>query len=130
MKINFKSPALIIFLVGLVVIIIGISCASFGAAFMVVASCGWIICSFSVLYWTIMVYVNRKRAIDDARYCDAYLYAEDKDNPEEAMQKFGYDKKTERKIKWYGYNNFMVPLIGALCLIIGVVMLITAINAL
>ena len=130
MKINFKSVPLIIFLIGLVVFIVGLSCSGLGKAFTIVVAVGWIICSFAVLYWTIMVYLKRKKTIEDARFCDAYLYAEDKENPEEAMKKFGYDKKTERKIKWAGFNNFLGPFCGGLSLLIGIIMLVTAIQGL
>ena len=127
MIINFKSPLLWIFIIGFLIFVVATACSGLAKWLAILSSIGWILMSISAVIWLFSKYFNYKRKVDDKRFQDAYVYAEQQDDPE-AIKKFGYDRKTERKISYNNFNNFLTPLCGVLFLIIGIVMLVTSIQ--
>ncbi len=127
MIINLKSPLLWIFIIGLLTFIVATACLSLANWLAILSSVGWLLMAIPALIWLFSRYFNYKRKINDKRFQDAYIYAEDQDDPE-LIKKFGYDRKTERKISYNNFNNFLTPLCGVLFVIIGIVMLVTSIQ--
>lgn len=125
----FKSPIFWTFVVGLFVFTVSTALIPLAKWLGIVSAVGWLIMGFAACWFWFSRYSDYRKAVKDAKFQDAYIYAEENDNPD-LIQQFGYDKKTERKLKWNSFNNFITPLCGVLFLIIGIVMLITTIKGL
>ncbi len=79
---------------------------------------GFFLLCFSVLY-SFRCYVAYKKlvsSIDEQRYCDAYLYA-DENNVNFDVENFRYSKHEERVLKRMRRNK-LVPFIAGICLAI------------
>lgn len=127
--INYKSPIFWIFVSGLFVFALATALVPLAKWLGILSAIGWLMMGFAACWFWFNRYREYKDSIKDAKFQDAYLYAERNDNPE-LIDQFGYDKKTERKLKWNSFNNFLTPLCGVLFLITGIVMLITTIKGL
>lgn len=127
--INLKSPFFWIFVSGLFVFVISAALTPLGTWYGIISAIGWLMMGFSACCVWFKRYLDYKRDMKDARFQDAYIYAEDNDDPS-LINKFSYDRKTERKLKWNTFNNFLTPLCGALFIIVGIIMLVNTINAL
>ena len=127
--INFKSPVLWIFISGLFIFAISTALIPIAKWLGIVSAVGWLMMGFAACWFWFKKYVEYKKAVNDARFQDAYIYAEENDDPE-LIKQFGYDRKTERKLKWNSFNNFLTPLCGVLFIIVGIIMLVTTIKGL
>lgn len=127
--INFKSPLFWIFIAGLIIFVIASALTPLAKWIGILSAIGWLLMGIAASVMWIRQYANYRKELKNARFVDAYLYAEENDDAE-LIDRFGYDRKTENKLKWNSFNRFLTPLCGILFLITGIVMLVTTIQGL
>lgn len=122
---DFRRPEIIVMLCCIAVFIIAICLVWVTSVMAIIASFALVIASGIASYLAIIRYIKYKKQVEEMRYEDAYLYA-DEVGDLSAMDNFSYSRKVERHLRNQKFQQWLKMVTPIIICALGILLVVVS----